>query len=74
MEKTFNECHNVNSVHTKSNVISGSCKQPLNTKQAIRSGPQDITDIWIDLCVGEGYIKCLKKVSVHLRSSIDSIE
>ena len=29
----------------KSNVISGSCKQPLNTKQAIRSGPQDITDI-----------------------------
>ena len=29
----------------KSNIISGSCEQPLNTKQAIRSGPQDITDI-----------------------------
>ena len=30
----------------KSYVISGSRKQPLNTKQAIRSGPpQDTTDI-----------------------------
>ena len=46
----------------KSNIISGSCEQPLNTKQAIRSGPpQDITDSWIDLCVGVGYIKWLKK-------------